>query len=115
MRRFLALAGMAALLSIAPATPALADGSIGEDGICIAGVPDGNGGFIGPVEGTSFSRTTKSGITNYTCHFDLDELAPPKNRKASGFPCLTPAGIADESRLNASPGGRMTMNCTVRP
>lgn len=120
MQRFLALMGAAALLSIVPATPALADGAvIGEGEDCYGKVPNADGTF--PTEGDFIagsytSRTTKSGITNFTCHFDLtDEQAPPKNRKASNFACGTPMGLATSSRINASPGGRMVMTCSVKP
>jgi hypothetical protein len=123
MKRLPALLGAAALLTIMPATPALADGTIGEDGLCYAGVPNGSGGYMpgGLVAGTYFSRTTKSGITNFTCKFDLsDAMTPPKHVKTSDFPCFVSLGggvleTADDQRINVSPGGKMTMVCTIRP
>lgn len=118
MRKFTAALGIAALLSIIPATPALAaGGTVGEDGTCSAPIPNADGTFSSVfVIGTSFSRTTKSGVTNFTCHFDLtDEQAPPKSYKSRDFECFTPAGSTTETRLNASPGGRMVMTCTIRP
>ena len=118
MRKFIAALGMAALVAVVPATPALADGAvIDEGGSCFSLVPDGNGGLSDiAVTGDYKSRSTKSGITNFTCHFDLtDEEAPAKGVKATGFPCITPGGTTFDSRIQASPGGRMVMTCNVRP
>ena len=117
MRKFIAALGMAALVAVVPATPALADGAvIDEGGSCFSVVPDANGDLTGAnVVGDYKSRTTKSGNTNFTCHFDLtDEEAPLKSVKASGFPCVTPPATTYDSRIQASPGGRMVMTCNVR-
>ena len=118
MKKLMALVGVAAMMSIAPATPAFAEGgSIGSNGECYGIVPDVNGSLEGGVQvvGTYTSRSTKSGITNFTCHFDLtDDEAPAKTVKASSFPCQTPLGATTNSRINASPGGRMVMNCTIK-
>ena len=118
MRKAIAMLGAAALLSVFPAAPALADGAIiDEGGNCFGAVPDANGDLTGAqVTGDYSSRTTKSGITNFTCHFDLtDEEAPDKSTKARDFACGTPLGITTDSRINASPGGRMVMTCNIRP
>lgn len=117
MNKLMALVGAAALMSIAPATPAFADGAtIGNGGDCFGIVPDAAGNLTGAtVIGTYTSRSTKSGITNFTCHFDLnDDEAPAKNVKASGFACQTPLGSTTNSRINASPGGRMVLTCAIK-
>lgn len=117
MMKSLAMLGAAALLMVVPATPALAEGAIIGDGDTCGGVvPDENGNLVGEqILGTYTSRTTKSGITNFTCHFDLpDELTPPTNRKARGFVCGTPMGPTTNTRINASPGGRMVMSCSIK-
>jgi hypothetical protein len=118
MRRFIATLAVAALVAVLPAAPALAEGAIiGEGGNCSGRVPDVNGLLTGAfVQGEYKSRTTKSGITNFTCHFDLsDDVAPAKSVKARDFLCVTPAGETNDSRIQASPGGRMVLTCNVRP
>lgn len=118
MRKFVASLGVAALVAVFPATPALANGAtIDDGGNCSGRVPDVNGELTGAfVVGDYKSRTTKSGITNFTCHFDLtDEQSPTKGVKARNFLCITPAGETMDSRIQASPGGRMVMTCNVRP
>lgn len=119
MKRLTAALGAVAILSIMPASPALADGaSIDEGGNCNSIVPDANGDLTGAsVIGTYKSRTTKSGNTNFTCHFNLSaEESPTKGVKAEGFTCFVFGGITtNDSRIQASPGGRMVMTCTVRP
>lgn len=115
MGKPIAMLGAAALLLTFPATPALADGSINEDGTCVAGIPDGQGGFSGIATGTYFSRTTKSGITNFSCHIELTEAQTPStNTKAANFPCLTPFGLTTDSRINVSPGGSLVMTCSIK-
>jgi hypothetical protein len=117
MRKLIASLGAAALLIIIPETPAFASGSVVIDGDnCYGVVPDASGSLTGAsVVGTYDSRTTKSGITNFTCHFDLTPSeAPSKNVKASGFDCTTPVGLTTNTRVNASPGGRMVMYCTIK-
>lgn len=115
MQRFLALIGAAALLSIVPATPALADGAVidKEDGTCSGIVPDANGELTGAtVFGDLIVRTNKS-WTTLTCHFDLnDAQAPIQNTKANGFDCYTPT-LTTDTRINASPGGRMVLVCRI--
>ena len=117
MNKLMAWVGVAALVTIAPATPALADGAtIGSGSECFGIVPDANGNLTGAtVIGSYTSRSTKSGITNFTCHFDLtDDEAPAKNVKASGFACQTPLGSTTNSRINASPGGRMVLTGAIQ-
>jgi hypothetical protein len=110
MRRFMGLLGAAAMLSIIPATPALADK---EDGTCSGVVPDASGNLTGAVVfGDLIVRSNKA-WTTLTCHYDLtDSEAPAKNTKASGFPCYTPV-LTTDTRANASPGGRMVVTCRV--
>ena len=118
MKRLPALVGAAALLTIVPATPALADGAvITPDGICGGFVPneDGSAGafIIGEI---SLSNSTKSGNLNISCKFDVpEELVPSKTRKASGFPCGFPDGsFATESRMVVTPGGSGSLTCKKR-
>ncbi len=118
MRKFITAMSAAALVAVVPTTPAFADGAtIGEGGNCFGKVPDVNGDLAGElVQGDYKSRTTKSGITNFTCHFDLtDEQSPPKGTTATGFPCGTPIGVTTDTRAQACPGGRMVMTCNIRP
>jgi len=113
MRKITALLGVTAMLTILPATPALAEGAIvAKDGLCFGALPDGNGGFTDIYfEGTATSRTNKS-WTTITCHFSLDPaIIPSGNLKASGFVCSTGAGMTTDSRLNISPGGRAVLTC----
>lgn len=115
MRKFSALLGAAALLTILPVTPALADGAVvdKDEGTCSGIVPDADGNLTGAVVfGDLIVRSNKS-WTTLTCHFDLtDEEAPTQNTKASGFDCYTPV-LTTDTRANASPGGRMVVTCRV--
>ena len=115
MRRFTATLGAAAMLSIMPATPALAEGAVvnKEDGSCSGIVPDEGGQLTGAVVFGSLIIRSNSTWTTLTCHFDLtDEEAPVQNTKASGFPCYTPE-VTTDTRINASPGGSMVMTCRI--
>jgi hypothetical protein len=118
MKRLSALLGAAALLTIMPATPALAGGAtITPDGACGGFVPnaDGSAGafIIGEI---SLSNSTKSGNLNITCKFDVpDNLVPSKTRKASGFDCGFPDGsITTDSRMIVTPGGNGSLSCKKR-
>ena len=119
MRKFMALVGVAAILTIIPATPALADGAIvAHDGLCGGLLPDGNGGFTDIYfEGVANTRTNKTGTT-VTCHFSLAPgIVPTENLKASGFECYTGeggTGLTTDTRLNISPGGRAVLTCRYR-
>ena len=120
MRKLTAWLGAAAILTIMPATPAFAEGTIiAHDGVCGGLLPDGSGGFTNiSFLGESNTRTTKSGITTVTCHFDLDpEIIPSGNLKASGFVCYTGEnfqGMTTNTRLNVSPGGRAVLSCRLK-
>lgn len=118
MRKSVAMLGAAALLTIFPATPALAEGAtVTKDGVCYAFIPNGSGGLTSIVAiGEALTRTNNSGNTTMTCHFDLEEgQAPTKAARARGFPCETPIGLTYDTRINASTGGRMVMTCRNRP
>ena len=112
MRKLTTLLGVVAMLTILPATPARAEGTIvAHDGLCGGLLPDGNGGFTDIVFfGTANTRITKSGITTVTCHFTLDPSIIPEGRlQARGFDCYTKEnfeGLTNNTRLNVSAGGR---------
>lgn len=116
MRKFIALLGAAAMLSIIPATPTLAQVVDTHDGICYMIVPDANGDLTGAsVQGTLFVRTNKT-WTTMTCHFDLTaDEAPPKTTHASGFACsIPPLPVTYDTRATANPGGRMVLTCRYK-
>lgn len=126
MRKFVALASVAALVSIVPAAPAAAAVINPDTDTCVGQVPNADGQLSGPeIFGSLVIRDNKS-WTTMTCHFDLpDDLAPPKATHARDFACgivLPPedpngdATIvqADETRASASSGGRMVMTCRLR-
>ena len=117
MRKFTALLGVAAMLSIMPATPALAEGSIVVDGDeCGGFVPTADGG-VGPALTTTDSHQVQKGNwVTVTCHFDIPEgLEPAKATKAVGVPCTIPGyGSTTNTRMSASPGGRAVGTCRIR-
>jgi hypothetical protein len=118
MKRLPALLGAAALLTIMPTTPALADGAvIYPDGSCGGFVPTESGGMGPALLGEiSLSNTTKSGNKNITCKFDVpEELVPSKTRKATDFSCAFPDfTLATESRMIVTPGGSGSLTCKTR-
>ena len=126
MRKILAVAGAAALVSVVPATPAAAVVINPDSDTCVGQVPNADGELGGPeLNGSLVIRDNKS-WTTMTCHFDVpDELAPSKATHARDFECnivLPPEDpdgdativAADESRASASSGGRMVMTCRIR-
>lgn len=117
----MALIGVAAILTIVPATPALADEGaiVAHDGLCGGLLPDGEGGFTDIFFlGEANTRSTPSGIITVTCHFTLDpSIVPDGNLKASGFDCYTQengGGLTTDTRLNVSPGGRAVLTCRLK-
>ena len=118
MRKLTALAVTAALLLIAPVTPALAEGAVIIDkdaAICLGQVPTASGILSGPIlQGTLHVRSNGS-WTTMTCHFDVpDELAPDKATSASGFRCyIGTFGSTTDTRASASSGGRLVMSCRI--
>lgn len=126
MRKFIALAGMAALVSFIPSTPAAAAVINPDSDSCIGQVPNADGQLSGPeINGSLIIRDNNS-WTTMTCHFDIPAgLEPIKATHARDFPCgivlppTEPDGdgtlvFADESRASASSGGRMVMTCRLR-
>lgn len=126
MRKFVAVAGAAALLSIVPTAPAFGAVINPDSESCVGQVPNADGELAGPeLNGTLVIRDNKS-WTTMTCHFDVpDGLAPDKATHARDFPCGIvlppdePGGDAtivqaDETRASASSGGRMVMTCRLR-
>jgi hypothetical protein len=118
MKKLTAFLCASALVTIFPATPALADGAvITPDGVCGGFVPneDGSAGdfLLGNI---SLSNATKSGNLNITCKFDVpDDLVPSKTRKASGFICGFPNGsTTTNSRMVVTPGGSGSLTCKKR-
>ena len=118
MKRLPALLGAAALLTLMPATPALADGAvITPDGICGGFVPNEDGSSGPAIFGEiSLSNSTKSGNLNITCKFDVpDELVPSRTRKAANFICGFPDGsTSTNSRMVVTPGGNGSLTCKKR-
>jgi hypothetical protein len=118
MRNPIVLLGAGLMLTVLPATPALADGAvITPDGICGGFVPTESGGIGPSILGyISLSNTTKSGNYNITCKFDVPEhLVPPETRKAADFPCRFPDGaLADYSRMAVTTGGSGSLVCKTR-
>jgi hypothetical protein len=115
MRKFMALAGMAAVLMITPEAPVLAQVIDPDELTCQGRVPDADGNLVGEIVfGTLHVRTNKT-WTTMTCHFDLtEEQSPPKATHARGFTCsIPPYGSTTETRASASSGGRMVMTCRI--
>lgn len=115
MRVWTCLLAASAMLSIVPATPALAQVVDTRDGICNMIVPDVNGSLTGAhVEGTLHVRSNKS-WTTMTCHFDLaEDEVPPKTVHARGFSCaIPPLPSTTDTRATANTGGRMVMSCRI--
>ena len=117
MRKFLALLGVAGMITIVPATPTLAQVVDTHEGICYMIVPDSDGNLTGAsVQGNLFVRTNNS-WTTMTCHFDLTaDQSPDKATHASGFPCSIPPlpEPTTDTRASASSGGRMVLTCRYK-
>lgn len=83
---------------------------------CNAAVPNEDGGFepFNPIVTTDSHKViTSSGVAVITCHFEHDVLLAHATG-AEGFLCaIVDAGIADESRLVATPGGKALMVCKI--
>lgn len=117
MRKFMAMAGMAAILLILPETPAAAQVIDPDAGVCTAKVPDEFGVLTGPIINGTLQVTRNKTWTTMSCHFDVpEELVPDKATHARGFPCGIPPDVplADQSRISASSGGRMVMTCRFK-
>jgi len=118
MKKFVATLGVAAIMSVAPILPtapaAAATIIKGQD--CTGKLFDENGTFYGDeFTGSLISRTTKSGITTTTCHFDLpDGTVLSKSLHTSGFPCYIGDQQTTDTRASISPGGRMVLTCRLR-
>jgi len=113
MRKFTLLLGAISLASIVPATPAMAEGGIViGDGTCSGFVPTLEGGKGPSLSGGDVHIVTHGGKSTLTCHLDIpDNLLPPKGVKAVGQTCTTPLGPTNDSKMQASPGGRATGTC----
>ena len=118
MRKTTAMMSAVALLTIMPATPAFAESPIViGDGVCFGFIPTASGGFdpstiFGPGR---IHVVTKGSWTTLTCHLDIPpHLVPTKVRRAIGAECLTSLGLTNDTRMQASPGGRATASCRIR-
>ena len=118
MRNIAALAGIAALITMVPVTPALADGSIiVDDELCAGFVPTVDGELSDVFLTTTDShQVVRGNRVSLSCHFDIPEgLEPPKGVKADGVPCTKIfSGVPHttmDSRMSASPGGRAVATC----
>lgn len=119
MRKFIGMLGAAAMLTIVPATPALAEGSIVVNGDeCSGFVPTEDGEFDpDALLTTTDSHQVKRGNwVTVTCHFDIPEgLEPAKATRAYGVECTIPGyGPTTDTRMSASPGGRAVGTCRIR-
>jgi hypothetical protein len=118
MRKIIASLGTAAMLSVMPVLPAAPANAAtiikGQD--CTGKLFDENGVFYGEeFTGSLISRTTKSGITTTTCHFNLpDGTVLTKSLHTSGFPCYIGDVQTNDTRASISPGGRMVLTCRLR-
>ena len=97
--------------NVAFAEPAMVFDSFG----CVAAVPNEQGGFnpwneVFTTE--SHKVITDKGVSKLTCHFDHDEMLLSA-RGERDFLCYISGEIADESRLVATPGGKLTMVCKI--
>ena len=118
MRKSIAMLGAVALLTIMPATPVLAESPIViDEGACFGFIPTASGEFdpatiFGPGR---IHVVTKGSWTTLTCHLDIPpNLIPKKVRRANGVECYTSLGLTNDSRMQATPGGRATATCRVR-
>ena len=118
MRRTIAMLGAVGLLTIIPATPALGEGTIVfNDAICYGFVPTEDGQFDPDAILTNgrIHVVAKAGWTTLTCHLDIPpDLLPTTVRRADGVLCYTPLGYTNDTRMQASPGGRAVGTCRVR-
>lgn len=122
MKKYIALIGMSALVSILPASPTLAQNAnaavVIDDSGCVGFVPTDTGGF-GPFIFTpdgAHAVLTSSGVQILTCHFDVPDWAVPASAtRASGFLCGTYFGTTNDTKMVASAGGRATLVCKVTP
>ena len=116
MRKQLLILGVLATAAVIPTTPALAEGSIVINGDeCVGFVPTAAGGFnpAALMTTTDSHQVQNGGWVSVSCHFDIpDHLLPAKGVKANNVACMIPGfGLATESRMSASPGGRAVGVC----
>lgn len=117
MRKFIALLGVGAMASVIPAAPVLAGGSIVVTGDQCAGfVPTVNGGVGYFLTTTDSHQVVKGNKLTLTCHFDIPAgQEPPRGVKADGVTCVkiidTHEYPTNNTRMQASPGGRATGTC----
>jgi hypothetical protein len=116
MRKFTALLGVAAMLTILPATPAFAQATVDKgDGTCEGQVFNSAGVFSGPVfTGNLVYRTTGSGAQILTCHFNVPPaLQPARTVHTRGFECYVDEVVTTNTRASISRGGRMLLTCRL--
>lgn len=116
MRKFTALLGVAAMLTILPATPALASATVDKgDGICTGQAFDSAGVFSGPYfTGDLSYRVTGSGTQLLTCHFDVPtEMRPAQTVSTRNFACYVDDVLTLDTRASISSGGRMLLTCRI--
>lgn len=117
MRKPIALLGAVALLSIFPAAPAFAEGSIIiQDGLCTGFVPAPDGSIETELTTTESQMVQNGPWVKVTCHFDIPEGSEPdKATHSSGLPCtIPPFGTTTDTRMSASPGGRAVGTCRFK-
>lgn len=116
MRKTFLILGAVATAAIIPAAPALAQGTIViGDGTCTGFVPTPSGGIGAFLFDGRVHVVTKGSRTTLTCHLDIPEgLEPKKGVRAHGVPCQTTLGVTNDTRMQASPGGRAVGTCRIR-
>ena len=114
MKKVTAILCATALVSILPATPALAEGAtVTQEGQCSGFIPNEDGSAGAGLLGELHSVVTKGGNTSLVCKFEFEAGIIPKARRASGFFCSTLAGTTNDSRMVATPEGDATLTCKI--
>jgi len=96
------------------ASAAFADpAAVADDFGCVGFVPDGAGGSLGGLDtNETHSVVTNNGVTSVTCHFDHD-VDLPQAYGSQGFLCGTFAGVTDDTKMLATPGGKAILVCKI--
>ena len=115
MKKVTAILCATALVSVLPATPALAEGATVtiEENACSGFIPNEDGSQGAFLFGDLHSVVTKKESTSLVCKFTFEPGIIETARRASGFPCSTLAGLTNDTRMVASPDGYATLHCRI--